>query len=587
MSRSSPKTKSDRKAKPHGIEAQPAAPFAHPNWWKYALAIVAAVFVAFEAYGPAMNGAFLFDDRFLPFLRPGAEALTFSGWIGNTRPLLMFSYWANFKIGGTEPYGYHFVNLLLHVLNSAFVFLIVRRLLDGTEITRRILYASFAGLLFLLHPLQTESVAYVASRSETLSVVFAYAALTVFLCRREITTTIPVAAAVLSLFGAAVFTKEHAAILPLVFLLADYFFNPREGSFSLEGIRKNWKLYLPLGLGGIAGIAYVGRVVFSSNTTGFRMKDLTWSDYLFTQGRVLWTYLRLFVLPAGLNADYDIPISHSPFDHGAIFGLIAFAGLLTGAWVLRRKYPLAAFGIFAFAILIAPTSSIVPIRDPIAERRMYLPFLGLTLVVVELLRRLKMETGALIATLGGILAICAVGTYRRAEVWSSPLTFWTDATEKSPAKARPHFQLAYAQYESGRCDLASEEYGRTAKLQPISYELALDWAIALDCANRAQEAIQKLDQAAALERSAHPHAEKARILMKLARSQEAFAALAVAEGIDPTFEYIYVYRGGLFESRGDYASAAGQFTKALAINPNNTLARDGLARANYGIGARR
>jgi tetratricopeptide (TPR) repeat protein len=248
---------------------------------------------------------------------------------------------------------------------------------------------------------------------------------------------------------------------------------------------------------------------------------------------------------------------------------------------------MAAFGILIFAILIAPTSSVIPIRDPIAERRLYLPFLGLALVAIEVIRRLKVATSALVVSLGGILLICMVGTYQRAQVWSSPLAFWADAAAKSPAKPRPHFQLAYAQYENGRCDLANEEYARTAKMQPLTYELALDWGIALDCSNRTQEAMEKMDQAAALERSAHPLAEKARILAKLARKQEALAALDAAEKINPQFEYIYVYRGAVYESGGDWTNAAVQFQKALALNPNNTLARDGLGRANYGIGARR
>ncbi len=541
----------------------------------------------FEAYGPALNGPFLFDDRYLLFLSPTAASTPISGWLAGMRPFLTLSYWVNYQIGGTEPYGYHAVNVLLHFANSLLVLLIVRRLLNGVPTARRNIYAGFAGLLFLLHPALTESVAYVASRSEVLSVLFAYAALTVFLYRKNSATTIAVAASVLVLFGAGVLTKEHIAVLPLVFLLADYFFNPAEASFSLEGIRRNWKLYVPLGIGGLLGVIYVGRVVFSADTAGFGMKDLTWSDYLFTQGRALWTYLRLAVLPIGLNADYDFPISHSPFEYGAIFGLAAFAGLLIGAWLLRKKFPMAAFGIFIFAILIAPTSSIIPIRDPIAERRLYLPFLGLILVAVEAIRRVKAATSALVVSLGVILLICLVGTYQRAQVWSSPLSFWADAAEKSPAKARPHFQLAYAQYESGRCDLAIEGYSRTAKMQPITYELALDWGIALDCAGRTQEALDKLDQAAALERSAHPLAEKARILAKYSRLQEAAVALDAAERIDPQFEYIYLYRGGIFESRGDWANAAVQFQKALSLNPNNTAARDGLTRANYGIGASR
>ncbi len=589
MSRSSPKTKPpDSAAKPPAPNPEPSA---SSNWWKYALAFAAALFVAFEVYGPALRGGFLFDDRYLPFLSPHAATMSLANWLNSPRPLLMLSFWLNYQLGVTEPYGYHALNVLLHACNAVFVFLITRRLLAASSPaandSRHLIYAAFAGLLFLLHPLQTESVAYIASRSEALSVFFAYAGLTVFLYRRQLPASIGVAAAVLVLFVAAIATKEHAAVLPVLLLLTDYFFNPREGAFSFDGIKQNWKLYAPLSIGGVLGFASIGRMVLSADTAGFRMKDLTWSDYLLTQGRVLWTYLRLFVLPVGLNADYDFPISHSPLDKGAIFGLLAFAALLIGAWILRKRYPLAAFGILIFAVLIAPTSSIIPIRDPIAERRMYLPFLGLALVTVEILRQIKLQTGTLIASAGTLLAVCAYGTYARADVWSNPVSFWTDTAAKSPAKARPQSQLAFAHYETGRCDLAVQTYERTAKLQPLTYELALNWGVALDCANRTGEAIEKLDQAAGLERSAHPYAEKARVLLKLARWQEGYAALAIAESIDPKFEYIYLYRGSYFENRGDYASAATQFQKALALNPNNTMAREGLTRANYGIGARR
>ncbi|MEO8024944.1 MAG: tetratricopeptide repeat protein, partial [Bryobacteraceae bacterium] len=543
-----------------------------------------ALFAAFEVYGPALNGPFLFDDRYLPFLSPDAPARPFLHWIGGGRSLLMLSFWANFRVGGTEAFGYHAVNVLLHFFNAIFVWLIVRKLLEGVEAARATILAVFAGLLFLLHPVQTESVAYVASRSEALSVFFAYAALTVFLYRTRVEATFQVAAAVLLLFGAAVLTKEHTAVLPGVLLLADYFFNPREGAFSFDGIRKNWRLYAPLSVGAIAGFAWVIRTTAGADTAGFGMKDLPWTDYLWTQGRVLWVYLRLFLLPVGLNADYDLPFSRSPLEHGAIFGLAAFAGLLVAALVLRRKYPLAAFGFFTFALLIAPTSSIVPIRDPIAERRLYLPFLGLALVAVDLLRRIKIGAAPLAAALAAALAICAVGTYQRAQVWGDPLVFWTDAAAKSPNKARPQFQLAYAHYEMGRCDVASDAYARTAKLQPMSYELALDWAIALDCAGHPQEAIQKLDQAELLERSAHPLAEKARILFKLARNEEAFAALDRAEKIDPAFELTYLYRGGFYENLSSFAAAAAQYRKVLSLNPINATARSGLTRVEFALG---
>lgn len=580
MSRSSLKTKPTNK--PAVPQAKPAAGSA---WWKYALGALVALIVVFEVYGPALNGPFVLDDRYLPFASGAGSTTPFMGWVGNLRPVLMFSFWLNYQAGGAEPYGYHVGNVVLHFFNAVLVWLIVRKLLDGTGARMRWICSLFAAALFLLHPVQTESVAYVASRSETLSVFFAYAAIAVFFYRRHVEATFVDAIAILLLFGAAVLSKQHTAVLPAVFLLADYFFNPRPGSFTFEGIRRNWRLYVPIGIGAIGGLAFVARDVIRADTAGFGMKDLTWSDYLLTQGRVIWVYLRLFLFPVGLNADYDFPISHSPFDRGAIFGLAAFAALLVAAWIFRRRYPLAAFGLLVFAVLLAPTSSVVPIRDPIAERRMYLPFLGLLLVLTEFLRRVKIATVPLTAALTVVLGLCAIGTYQRSEQWGSSIALWSDTAEKSPNKPRPHFQLAYARYEANHCDLASSEYERTSKLQPISYELALDWALALECANRPTDALAKLEQAARLEKSAHPLALIGMIYAKQNRREEALAALAKAEATDPNFEYTYVYRGGVYEVAGDLAAAAAQFRRALALNPANTIARDGLARVSAGAGA--
>jgi hypothetical protein len=77
--------------------------------------------------------------------------------------------------------------------------------------------------------------------------------------------------------------------------------------------------------------------------------------------------------------EFMVPISSGPFDHGAILGLVALIGFVTAAWILRRRYPLASFGIFAFLLLLAPTSSFIPAQDAFAEHRLYLPFLGLIL----------------------------------------------------------------------------------------------------------------------------------------------------------------------------------------------------------------
>src|SRR5688572_19605005 len=139
-----------------------------PAWWHWIAGILLVLFVAFEVYGPALHGEFLFDDSYLPFLNVSVDA-PWRVWLG-VRPFLMLSYWLNLMISGLNPYPYHAVNVVFHAFNSILAGLVVRRMLlwVGETGWRREALAVFAGALFLLHPVQTESVAYVASRSEAM-----------------------------------------------------------------------------------------------------------------------------------------------------------------------------------------------------------------------------------------------------------------------------------------------------------------------------------------------------------------------------------------------------------------------------------
>jgi len=544
-------------------------------WWPWAAALAGLV-VVFEVYGPALSGAFVLDDRYLPFMDPSAAQISFQTWVTGLRPLLYFSYWLNFQSagsGGVEPYGYHVTNVFLHFLGSLVITLVAARLLElsGTTDRARAVLSVIAGGLFLLHPLQTESVAYVASRSEVLSVLLYFSAFAVFLYRRTDSMTILRALAVVALFAAAITTKEHTLTLGALLLLTDYY-------WGLGGIRKNGLLYGIMTVAGAWGAFTVWRVLQGAITAGFHVPGLTPATYFFTQCRVIWTYVRLFFLPFGQNVDPDVPVSSSLLDHGAIFGLAALVALLAAAWIYRKRWPLAAFGIFMFVLLLMPTSSFIPISDVSAERRMYLPFLGLVLVCLEFLRRLKISQVVLAGA--AILAACSVLTYQRSAVWASPVALWQDAATKSPQKWRPHFQLASALYESNRCPEAAQAFEAASRLGQPPYDLLADWGLALECAGRWQDAVVKLQQAFALQPSAHIASQIGMVYAKHNQWQQALTALGQAQTIDPTFEMTYVYLGNIFEATGDKASATSQYQRALALNPSNSVARDALARVS-------
>jgi tetratricopeptide (TPR) repeat protein len=542
-----------------------------PAWWIWLVGL-GALFLVFEAYGPALHGPFVLDDLYLPYGDPDAPVLRLTDWLHFQRPLLMFSYWVNYQMSGSEPHVYHTTNVFLHFLVSILVTFIAARLLEwaGVSGRMRIALAVFSGGIFLLHPLQTESVAYVASRSEVLSVLFYYAAFAVFIYSNRDSISWPRAIAVVVLFGAAAATKEHTLTLPVLLLLTDFFWHR-------GGLRKNAVLYGLLAAVCAVGAVVVWRVLFAADTAGFRVKDLSPASYFFTQCRVIWTYIRMFFLPFGQNVDPEVPLSAGLLDHGAIFGLIALLALAAAAWIYRKRWPLASFGIFVFLLLIAPTSSVIPIRDVLAERRVYLPFLGLILVVLEPLRRLQLRQA--IGACAAALLASTVLTYLRSDVWSTPLTLWQDSAAKSPGKVRPLFQLAFAQAQQGNCTAAAANYQAAAALEAPDWRLLIDWANALDCAGKPDEAIAIFKRAVQLDANkAEGYVGLSSVYGKQRRTAEALEVLALAEHIDPKIAQIYVNRGGIFEILGNTHAAVFEFRRALEVDPSNRTAREALRR---------
>lgn len=558
-----------------------AEPRANPWMWIYAAGLVTALFAAFEVYWPAIHGPFLLDDTHLTYMRPDAADIPLRAWVSQLRPLLMFSYWLNYQQSGAQnTFGYHVFNVLLHFFNAIFIFLAVRRVLSwaGVEETRARILSFFAAGLFLLHPVQTESVSYIASRSETLSVFFVLAALVVYLSRKTAVASIPRILALLALFAAAALSKEHTVVLPALFILTDYYWN---FEFSPSVIWRNWKLYVPIAAGSLFALLGILRILRGNQSAGFQIQGLTWYEYFFTECRVIWDYIRLFVFPFGQNLDPDIDISGGITAHGAIIGLAGLLAASVLAWIYRRRFPIASYGWFAFLILLAPTSSFVPIYDPMAERRMYLPFIGLLLITVEFLRRWKASRNVLIGSLAVVLVAEGAITYQRNLPWGNAIEIWKDTVSKSPRKLRPRFQLAFAEFQAGACADSVDEFQRAATLEPPTYDLLLDWALAYDCAGNPQQAIAKLQQAAAEHPDGHLYSQIGMEYGKIGKYPEALDALATAQRLDPGFAMTYYYLGNIHAIQGNPAQAREDYQHVLALDPHNAPAAEALARMGH------
>lgn len=557
-------------AKPAVAEPPPSSPWLWP-----AGALAAASLVAFLVYDPALNGPFLFDDRFAMFGRPDASQLPLAAWLP-ARPLTGLTQYLNFQLSGVSTLSYHLFNLAAHVFTSAMAFLVLWLALQGRETPGRAkLLAGLGAGVFLLHPLQTEAVAYISGRSDVLSGLFAYAALAVFLRYRRPAISLGAVAAALLLSLLALTSKQQAVAIPAAFILIDLLWTD-DGESPGASLARNVRLHGLLAAGAVAGAVWVFSELARGNTAGLHIDGVTPMQYFATQCRALWYYVRLLILPLGQSADPDFPLSPSLADPAAAIGLIALIALIFAAFYLRKSWPLAAAGVLIFLAFLAPTSSFIPIKDPVAERRVYFPMIGALLVLVDALRRWRVPNPTLGGAGAAVLLGLAVLTHSRAALWGNELALWQDTVAASPNKLRPRFQLAYQYYAGGKCQDAVREYAAAAKLGPPTVELLVDWGLALECAGQTEAGMAKVREALAKERTFAAVAQLGMMLAKRREFAEALPLLDEAVKLDPNHPSAYAYRGNLHASEGRLTEAEADFRRALTLAPSDEMSQRGL-----------
>ena len=542
--------------------------------WGYLLSFAVLLYAVFEIYGPALHGPFVFDDLYLPYSKPQANLIPFRAWLG-VRPFLGISFWTDFQLWGENTFPYHVTNVILHFASAAVLYFVCRKLLQLAEVAEpnRTILSAFGAVLFLFHPIQTEVAAYVASRSEALSVLFFFSALCAFLYRKSLAIDWPGVALVLFFFLLAVGSKEHTVTFPVLLLLTDYFWNP---GFSFSGIRANRRLYIPIAIVCFLGGAFIFRYVARDPMIGFHIADLGPGAYFLTQCRAIWVYIQLFLFPYPLTLDHDFAVSHSLLDHGAILALAGLSLLVAAAIYFRKRFPLAAYGWLAFLLLLSPTSSIIPINDVLVERRLYLPFFALVLILFEPLKRIRLRPLYFSAALGLICCIAAYATWERSHVWGSVLDLFQDAAAKSPEKARVHIGYANALYHQRRCKEAIEEYKIASRLKTTDYILYFNMASAYDCAHQPEDAVKALKRSIDLQPKANAYALMGKMLSEQGKYPESMAALETSLILDSSFTPALALRGVVDMALGQNQRAFDDFTESLRRDPQNIIAQRGM-----------
>ncbi len=424
--------------------------------------------IFYLAENPLIKGFSYYDDllNYNKFARLDEQLRLHQDLVTNfmLRPFANLTFSLNYALDGLDPDGYRGLNIAIHILNAILIFLLVSRLLAICSSKTRLdaisqrFIATTTALLFLAHPLQTESFIYIIQRYTSLAATFYYLTILLYLCastssslrRRNIFRFLSLLAMLLGML-----VKENVFTAPLALILLELVIlqSPIKTALQRASLHLIFLPFVPLMVMLTSAAQNSAPLSLTSalnivNYDGYRPVE-----YAITQLCVITTYLRLFILPYGQNIDPDYPLYTSLLQGRVILSLAVICTILISAFILYRRrsndsrYRLIFFGTLWFFLAISVSSSIIPLPDLMAEHRSYLASLGFFLVcatILDLFRSSRKSASAsscvMIVLAVFMLLLCSL-TYARTEVWHSGITLWQDAASKSPLKARPWFNL--------------------------------------------------------------------------------------------------------------------------------------------------
>ena len=562
------------------------------------LAAVLIVAAGWAAYAGSLGGPFVFDDpssitgnptlrRLWPLwdvLETPRANVTAQG-----RPVLNLSLALNYAAGGTEVRGYHVVNVWIHVAAGLALFGGVRRTLlrrsgagDGTRAT---VLAFAVGMLWTVHPLQTESVTYVVQRAESLMGLFYLLTFYGFIRSADAggpraRTGWAVASVLACATGMA--TKEVMVSAPVLVFLYDRTFvaggfaaawRERRGYYA--GLGATW-LILALCLvrgGGNRG----GAIGFGSG--------VGWWTYGLTQFEAIGRYLLLAVWPQPLVFEYGAfrVTNAAEVLPWALLVVPAVAGT---CWALWRRPAAGFLGLWFFSLL-APTSLVPGTSQMIVEHRMYLS-LAAVLIGLLLLAECALGRGRparLLAVVAAAALACVAVTYARNEVYRSELRLWSDTVAKRPANPVAHAMLAEVHFAAGRREQAQAHYETALRLDPtffVAHERLGELLIRL---GRAADAEAHLREALRLRPDfADAHTNLGILFAGTGRPVEAITLLTRALALKPEYPEAHFALANTLAESDRHAEAVGHYRAAIQGQPENPALRYNLANSLAALG---
>ena len=512
------------------------------------------------------------------------------------RGLLQISLAFNVHLDGFRTFGYHLINMLLHLINSVLVYFVTLGIWSylgsinsqsKDDETRFV--ALFTAVFFLIHPIQTESVVYIMSRSEVFAATFYLSSFLLFQIYVVRDRPIKTAFKILVLFlistafilGFSV--KQTVITLPLMLLLY-FIFGQESESTSIRWLkRRKW---------GIGFIIMIGvsllfhklltdeLFLIGESTAG---EDIGRLNYMLTQPAVIfYYYFKLLLFPINLNIDPDIQLITNWWSWKFITALTGIAGLVYFCCRAKENRILLYF-ICWFLIVLSPSSSIITLSDLAAEHRTYLAsysFYAVLAYCVYKVPQLVLPNHStrcknIVLVISIFVSIIFSGlTIQRNKIWASEVLLWNDTVNKSPQKIRPVINLGHAYTTAGNIDLAIKYFEKALALNPNIF--ATNYNLGnLYLKRGGEEDALRLLQTAALIRPKIPETHELLGEIYLKRKQIELAEFHLKRAVEIKPDYAISMRNlGLiyYFHLNKPEEAAAYFSRALSIDPNQKQA---------------
>jgi len=550
-----------------------------PAWYKHTWWLIPMI--AILIYIPSFNADFTLDDvlivednTFVKSLDQIPAIWTSHYWAGKVdatdtglyRPLTLTTYNLQYALTGESPAAFHILNILLHAL----VCLMVMTMASLLFLDFRLVIIS--GLLFAIHPIHTEAVAGIVGRAEILAALFI---LTSMVCYHLWRQKGEIKWLVLMLVStlAAITSKEHGFLMIAIMALQEtyYYFTTKTFSWSE---RKKWIAF------GSVAILSLGMWMVRSSITGPTASHELWAnvgsaDRMATSVRTSAEYIGLHLWPFPLSADYwidEVPIVGFG-NVKVLFGVFVILGMLSLAYYLRRKLPVASWGILFFFLMLLPVSNFVFAAGFLkAERILYIPSIGLILLMsVMLTKVLDLKSGRIpgFILLGLFLLLFTWRSWTRSGDWKNNYTLAVATLQTSPNSPRFNNMMGLELRAQNKNDEALAFFEKAVQANPNHVPALVNLGMQYSYFNRQQEAGDLLEKALTLEPGTLATYAN---LMSVYRTTGAHDKnIAIAEKAMQRFPQsaaIMWNAANAYQLAGNMARANEIRAKALAIDPN-------------------